>query len=197
MSLVSPGADQLCCRLGFKDFAGVFFPDLLHAQFDLLSIEKLVNEHTKGFRSTTIAVEVSTGAAFSFLKLVVNVFRPKTDDHELLRQARLTVGNDNKQNSEFGVHGSLPIGLVGVSQSDMKKACSKYIDKMVAAPGFAEQVTAGDRSPFALQLLKVMQKYATTVSPTPFDHCRMVSDRAPNRSQLCTKRSNSMQCTTL
>ncbi|KAK0110729.1 hypothetical protein ONS96_002328 [Cadophora gregata f. sp. sojae] len=155
----SPAADQLCCRAGFIDYAEVFFPAYLHKHLKKHKVEELISEHTNGFRDTAIDVEVSTGAAFNKKPLVLhtNVFRPKTD--ELLLQSRLTTGIDN-QNSVLLEQDSVPIGILGLSEQEVKKLCKRYIDDMIASPQYAGQVSAVNSSPIAFELLEAMQKYA-------------------------------------
>ncbi|KAL2068770.1 hypothetical protein VTL71DRAFT_15108 [Oculimacula yallundae] len=161
-SSCSPNADQFCCRQGFKDYVPVFFPEFLHYHLDKHVIENLVSTHTRGFLDGVITVEVSTGAAFSPMILRANVFQQRTE--ELLRQARLITGKSNNIDLALVECDSLPIGILGLSQSETKKICSNHIDAMLASPGYAEQVSAGDQTPFVRQLLKVMQKYAKTES---------------------------------
>ena len=190
---MSPLADQLCCRQGFKDHVEVFFPEFLHAQFDKRMIEALVSKYTNGFRSLTIVVEFSAGAVFKPMKVRANIYRQKSN--ALLRHSRLITGSGSNQNSELDQQDSLPIGILGLSPSSLKKTCSKHIDQMVATPAYAGQVSAGDRSPLALQLLVAMQKYAKTVSPAPNSHENSDPDEF-NRNPSYMKRSNFMQCST-
>ncbi|PVH78181.1 hypothetical protein DL98DRAFT_516856 [Cadophora sp. DSE1049] len=158
----SPSADQLCCRAGFVDYAAIFFPAYLHSHLKKSKIEDLISKYTNGFRNTTIDVEVSTGAAFNRhpLRLHTNEFRPKTD--ELLLQSRLTTGIDN-QNSELVERDSVPIGILGLSEPEVKKLCRRHIEDMIASPQYAGQVSAVNSSPIAFQLLQAMQKYAKKV----------------------------------
>jgi hypothetical protein len=166
LSQLSPSTDQLCCRAGFIDYAEIFFPAYLHAHLKKRKIEDLISEHTNGFRNTTIDVEVSTGAAFNKnpLKLRTNVFRPKTD--ELLFQSHLTTGGDN-QNSELVEKDSVPIGILGLYEPEVKKLLRRHIDDMIASSQYAGQVSAVNSSPIAFQLLQAMQNYAKKVSSSP------------------------------
>ncbi|KAH7409147.1 hypothetical protein BKA64DRAFT_704932 [Cadophora sp. MPI-SDFR-AT-0126] len=155
----SPSADQLCCRAGFVDYAVIFFPAYMHSHLKKSKIEDLISRYTNGFRNTTVDVEVSTGAAFNEhpLRLHTNEFRPKTD--ELLLQSRLTTGIDN-QNSELVERDSVPIGILGLSEPELKKLCRRHIEDMIASPQYAGQVSAVNSSPIAFQLLQAMQTYA-------------------------------------
>jgi len=169
-AFISPSADQLCCRQGMKDHVDVFFPKFLHSQFDKRKIEALVLKHTNGFRSVTIVVELSAGAAFKPMKVCANIFRRKTN--ALLRQSRLIAGTGSNQNSELEEQDSLPIGILGLSPSSLKKTCSKHIEEMVASPGYARQVSAGDQSPLAFQLLSAIQKYAA-IEPIVYEALKL------------------------
>ncbi|KAG4429102.1 hypothetical protein IFR05_015416 [Cadophora sp. M221] len=159
-AFMSPTADQLCCRQGFKDHVEVFFPTFLHSHLDQRKIEALVSKHTNGFRSITIVVEVSAGVVFKPMKLHANIFRRKTN--KLLKQSRLMVGAHSNQNSELEVRDSLPIGIMGILPSRLNNKCSKYTDEMIASSDYAGQVSAGDQSRLAFRLLVAMQKYAKT-----------------------------------
>lgn len=179
----SPSADQLCCRTGFVDYAEIFFPAYLHAHLKKSKIEDLISDYTNGFRNNTIDVELSTGAAFNRhpLKLHTNEFRPKTD--ELLRQSRLTTGIDN-QNSELVERDSVPIGILGLSEPDMKKLLKRHIEDMIASPQYAGQVSAVNSSPIVFKLLQAMQKYAKKVcSSSPYLSNESVLTRLSERYQ--------------
>lgn len=166
MAQFSPSADQLCCRTGFVDYAEIFFPAYLHAHLKKSKIEDLISEYTNGFRNNAIDVELSTGAAFNKrpLKLHTNEFRPKTN--ELLRQSRLTTGIDN-QKSELVERDSVPLGILGLSEPEMKKLLKRHIEDMIASKRYAAQVSAVNSSPIVFKLLQAMHEYAKKVSSRP------------------------------
>ena len=168
--MFSPIADQLCCRSGFKDYETAFFPgkniiqtvssllimtEFLHAHFKKKQIEDLISEHTSGFNNTVLVVEVSTGELFKPMTLTANIFKPKT--RELLRHASLV--SQPGQDSQLVERYSAPVGILGLSQSEMKKLCTEHINEMIANPGYAAQATAGDDTQLPYEILEIVRKY--------------------------------------
>ncbi|CZR58090.1 uncharacterized protein PAC_07980 [Phialocephala subalpina] len=155
--LFSPVADQLCCRTGFKDYETTFFPEYLHLHFKKKKIEDLISEHTSGFSNTVLVVDVSTGGLFKPLTLSVNIFKPK--DRELLRHASLV--SQPGQDSQLVERYSAPVGILGMSQSEMKKLCTEHIDEMIANPRYAAQATVGDDTQLPCEILEIVRKYCS------------------------------------
>ncbi|CZS89813.1 uncharacterized protein RAG0_01067 [Rhynchosporium agropyri] len=159
---------ETSARDGFKDYVSFFFPVFLHCHLNKRVVQDLVSTHTSGFLDGIITVEISTRAAFDLMVLHANVFQRGT--RELLRQSRLMAGTESNVNSNLVVLDSLPIGILGLSQSETRKICSDHIDAMITALSYAEHVCAGDHTSLAFQLLKIMQKYAKTVSSRTIIH---------------------------
>lgn len=54
---------------------------------------------------------------------------------------------------------SAPVGILALSQSEMKKLCTEHIDEMVANPSYAAQATAGDCTEIPYEILEIVRKY--------------------------------------
>jgi hypothetical protein len=130
--------------------------EFMHEHLRKSKIEDLITEHTKGFLDTVIVVEVSTGAVFRPMKIDTNIFKPRTT--ELLQQASLTPPEAD-QASQLVRMRSIPVGILGLSVSDMKKKCERHIEHMIAEPKYAEQATSGDPSLLPQQILEIVCEY--------------------------------------
>lgn len=131
--------------------------EYLHAHFKKSKIEELLNEHTNGFHDTVLEVAVHTGVCFKPLRLVVNLFRVKTLD--LVEQHRLAV-NKESQYGGLVLQNSAPIGLMGLSMSDLKDKCKEHIEEMIANPYYVMQVTAGEPTRIPYAILAAAQQYS-------------------------------------
>jgi hypothetical protein len=129
----------------------------MHSHLRKNEIEDLISEHTNGFLDTVILVEVSTGSVFKPMKLRTNLFEAKTG--ELLQQASLTSAEPD-QALQLVQRLSAPVGILGLSLSDMKKKCEKHIEEMIKNPQYAEQATAGDMSQLPKQILEIVCEYS-------------------------------------
>jgi hypothetical protein len=131
--------------------------DYLHSHFKKRKIEDLVNEHTSGFSDTVLEIDVATGACFKPMRLSANVFKPKT--WELLSQHRLATEQE-EQNSQLVLQISAPVGLLGLSTSEMKDKCKEHVAEMIANPEYVEQVTAGCNSPIPYDILAAAVQFS-------------------------------------
>jgi len=84
------------------------------------------------------------------MTLVANVFAPKT--WELLSQHRLGTEQQDRH-SKLLLQISAPVGLLGLSTSEMKDKCREHVEDMVRNPEYVEQVTAGCHSQIPAQVL--------------------------------------------
>lgn len=130
-------------------------------------IADLVNEHSYRFVGSGFQVEVSTGSAFKPIKLDTYVFKPKGDwESELLRQYRLTVESE-EQKSQLLMQFSVPVGLMGISMSQVKNELRKHVKEMVANPQYPAQTTAGDATQVPRLILEAVWKYSASTDVTP------------------------------
>ncbi|TVY80421.1 hypothetical protein LSUE1_G003277 [Lachnellula suecica] len=153
----SPSSNQLCCRSHFKEFEPALFPEYMHAHFKKRKIEELLNEHTSGFGDIVLEIDVATGICFKPMRLIANVFEPKT--WELLRQHRLaTEGED--QTSGLVLQLSAPVGLLGLSTSEMKDKCREHIEEMIDNPEYVDQVMASCSSEIPYHILTAAVQFS-------------------------------------
>lgn len=141
----------------FRDLAHHLI-EYLHSHFKKRKIEELLNEHTNGFHDTVIEVAVHAGLCFKPLRLVVNLFRVKTLD--LVEQHRLAAVNEEPQYGPLVLQNSAPIGLMGLSMSDLKDKCKEHIEEMIENPYYAMQVTAGEPTRIPYAILAAAQQYS-------------------------------------
>jgi hypothetical protein len=148
--LSSPLRDhQLCWRGGFGDYEATFFPgtigsshcvnpltgtEFMHSHLRKSKIEYLISEYTTGFLDTVLVVQVSTGSVFSPLKLHTNTFHPRTS--KLLHQSILTPPKADKA-PQLVLMASVPVGILGLCVSDMRRKCKIHVEQMVANPRWA------------------------------------------------------------
>ena len=130
--------------------------DYLHTHLKKNAIEKFISDNLDGFSNIQLDVEVSTGAVFKPLKLHVNIFQSKT--WELLRQMRLA-DETGDQNAQLMQRYSPPVGLLGLSVSDLRKKCERHIGEMVKNPEYAGQTTAGDPTRLPEMILEIVRDY--------------------------------------
>jgi hypothetical protein len=145
---------------------GHFFPsvchhklmatEFMHAHLRKSKIEDLITEHTTGFLDTVIVVEVSTGVVFRPMRLQTNTFA--AIGTELLEQSSLTPPKAD-QAAQLVRMASVPVGILGLSVSEMKKKCDKHIEDMISNAEYAEQATSGDVSGLPNQILEIVCKY--------------------------------------
>ncbi|TVY55292.1 hypothetical protein LCER1_G004398 [Lachnellula cervina] len=153
----SPSANNICCRSHFKEYEPALFPEYLHSHFKKRKIEILVNEHTSGFSDTVLEIDIATGECFKPMRLSANVFKPKT--WELLSQHRLAIEQE-EQNSPLVLQISAPVGLLGLSTSDLKDKCKEHVAEMIANPEYVEQVTAGCNSQIPYSILAAATQFS-------------------------------------
>ena len=162
----SPSTDQLCSRTGFIDYEPAFFPSYLHSHLDRHKIQTLINEHSSGFTDTGLEVEVSTGSAFTPMKLETHFFTPRNGwDSELIKQHHLTVESE-EQKSLFQCRYSAPVGLMALSTSDLTKTLRAHVEHMIATPQYPVQTTAGDTTNIPLLILEEVRQYAKSTGVT-------------------------------
>lgn len=130
----------------------------MHCHLRKHKIEDLIAEHVSGFLDTVIMVEVSTGSVFKPMVLHANFFIPKTS--ELLAQSSLTPP-EAEQPSQLVLLFSAPVGLLGLSVSELKKKCDKHIENMITNPQYPAQTTAGDPTQLPFRILEIVCQYAT------------------------------------
>jgi len=166
-------AHQLCWRSGFKEYESTFFPgwslssfsreyqliasEFMHAHLRKSKIEDLVSDNTAGYLDTIITVEVSAGEVFRPMRLNTNTFAPSTA--ELLQQNYLLPA-ERPLTSQLVRVRSVPIGIMCLSPSDIKRKCKNYIEEMISNPQYADQATAGDMSQLPKQILRIVCAYA-------------------------------------
>ncbi|TVY43304.1 hypothetical protein LOCC1_G005026 [Lachnellula occidentalis] len=153
----SPSANNLCCRSHFKEYEHALFPDYLHSHFKKRKIEDLFNEHTSGFSDTVLDIDIATGECFKPMRLSANVFKPET--LELLSQHRLATEQE-EQSSPLVLQFSAPVGLLGLSTSEMKDKCKEHVAEMIANPEYVEQVTAGCNSQIPYSILAAATQFS-------------------------------------
>jgi hypothetical protein len=88
---------------------------------------------------------------------MANVFTPKT--WELLSQHRLGTGQED-QNSKLVLQISAPVGLLGLSTSEMKDKCREHVEDMITNPEYVEQVTAGCHSQIPARILAAAVQFS-------------------------------------
>lgn len=132
--------------------------EFMHAHLRKSKIEDLVSDHTAGFLDTIITVEVSAGEVFRPMRLNTNTFTPSTA--ELLQQNYLLPVESHQTLQQVQMR-SVPIGIMCLSPSDIKRKCKNYIEEMISNPQYADQATAGDMSQLPKQILKIVCAYAT------------------------------------
>jgi hypothetical protein len=130
--------------------------DFLHAHLKKNAIEKFISENLAGFSNIQLEVEVSTGAVFKPMKLHANIFQSKT--WKLLRQMRLA-DETGDQMAQLMQRYSPPVGLLGLSVSDLRKKCEKHIGEMIKNPEYAVQTTAGDPTRLPEMILEIVRDY--------------------------------------
>jgi hypothetical protein len=54
---------------------------------------------------------------------------------------------------------SVPVGILGLSVTEMKKKCNKHVEDMISNTKYAEQATSGDVSGLPSQILEIVGKY--------------------------------------
>jgi hypothetical protein len=131
--------------------------EFMHAHLRKSKIEDLVSDHTAGFLDTIITVEVSAGEVFRPMRLNTNTFAPSTA--ELLQQNYLLPAEMPLTSQLVRVR-SVPIGIMCLSPSDIKRKCKNYIEEMISNPQYADQATAGDMSQLPKQILRIVCAYA-------------------------------------
>jgi hypothetical protein len=89
---------------------------------------------------------------------MANVFTPKT--WELLSQHRLGTEQED-QNSKLVLQISAPVGLLGLSTSEMKDKCREHVEDMIANPEYVEQVTAGCHSQIPAKILAAAVQFSS------------------------------------
>jgi hypothetical protein len=129
----------------------------MHSHFRKSKIEDLISEHTTAFLDNVIVVEVSTGVVFRPMKLQTNTFTPSTS--ELLQQSSLTPPEAD-QASQLVQMASVPVGIMCLSPSDMKRKCKSHVEEMISNPQYAEQATSGDMSQLPKQILEIVCEFA-------------------------------------
>lgn len=132
--------------------------EFMHAHLRKSKIEDLVSDHTAGFLDTIITVEVSAGEVFRPMRLNTNTFTPSTT--ELLQQNYLLPVESHQTSQQVQMR-SVPIGIMCLSPSEIKRKCKNYIEEMISNPQYADQATAGDMSQLPKQILKIVCAYAT------------------------------------
>jgi hypothetical protein len=129
----------------------------MHGHLRKSKIEDLISEHTTRFLDTVLTVEVSTGSVFKPMRVRTNAFLPKTGD--LLRQFSLTPAEAD-QASQLVQRPSAPVGILGLSLTDLKKKCNNHIEDMISNTQYAAQATAGDMSQLPRQILEIVCEYS-------------------------------------
>jgi len=129
----------------------------MHSHLRKNEIEDLISEHTDYFLDTALVVEISTGSVFKSMRVNTNLFKPKTS--ELLQQSSLTPAQPD-QASQLVQQYSAPVGILGLSLSEMKKQCNSHIEEMIKNPQYAAQATAGDMSQLPKQILEIVCEYS-------------------------------------
>jgi hypothetical protein len=103
----------------------------MHAHFRKRKIKDLISEHTSGFLDTTLIVEISTGSTFKPMRLITNTFVPSTNT--LLSQPILaSVYAD--QAAPLVQMPSVPVGILDLSLSEMRRKCKSHIEDMISNP---------------------------------------------------------------
>lgn len=119
-----------------------------------------------------LEIDIATGECFTPMRLSANVFKPKS--WELLSQHRLATEQE-EQNSPLVLQISAPVGLLGLSTSEMKDKCKEHVAEMIANPEYAEQVTAGCNSQIP---------YSILAAATQFSKCKDVSFALPHMQKV-------------
>ncbi|MCJ1359532.1 MAG: hypothetical protein MMC33_009534 [Icmadophila ericetorum] len=172
--------NQLCWRSGFKEYETTFFPsssspcplyyiltfpEFMHAHLRKDKMEDLILEHTSGFLETELTLEVSTGLVFIPMRIHTNTFLP--NGHDLLQQSSLTPAEADEDSQLVQRH-SVPIGILGLSLTEMRKKCNNHIFDMISNTQYAAQATAGDISQLPKQILEIVCEYSAAKHDASF-----------------------------
>jgi hypothetical protein len=130
--------------------------EFMHAHLRKSKIEDLISMNTTGFLDAVIVVEVSTGSVFKPMRLHTNTF--EAIGNELLEQSILTPPEAD-QAAQLVRMPSAPVGILGLSVSEMKKKCNKHVEDMISNTKYAEQATSGDVSGLPSQILEIVGEY--------------------------------------
>ena len=106
------------------------------------------------------------------MRLYTHFFKPRHGwESELLRQHHLTVETEENK-SAFLCRYSAPVGLLGLSISDLKKTLREHIEQMVSNRQYPAQTTAGDTTKMTLWILEIVRQYCSTtdVRPLPLQY---------------------------
>jgi hypothetical protein len=151
----------------------------MHAHLRKNKIEDLITGNTNQFLDNTIIVEVSTGVVFKPMKIQANAFEASTN--ELLQHSSLTPPQAD-QAAHLVQLPSAPVGILGLSLSEMKRKCKNHIEDMISNDQYVEQATSGDMSQLPKQILEIVSKYSAAKkdvsSPTQFPVLR-IADTSP------------------
>ena len=137
----------------------------MHAHLRKDKIEDLISEHTSGFLDTELILEVSTGLVFIPMRIRTNIFLPSGQD--LLRQSSLTPAEADEDSQLMQRH-SVPIGILGLSLTEMRKKCNNHIFDMISNTQYAAQATAGDISQLPRQILEIVCEYSAAKNDASF-----------------------------
>lgn len=91
------------------------------------------------------------------MKLETNAFKPRTN--ELLHHSSLTPAEAD-QAAHLVQRPSVPVGILGLSLSEIKKKCKNHIEEMISNEQYVGQATSGDVSQLPKEILEIVCKYS-------------------------------------
>lgn len=111
--------------------------DILYSHLNKPFIEKYISEHIASFTDISLDIEV-TWDGLCPRNLNVSQFTPST--WELIKE------NTQVTNGNLQVLGSAPVGILGLSEPDMKKLCRDSLDATLVDQSLSKRIS-GEESP--------------------------------------------------
>jgi hypothetical protein len=128
-------------------------------------MEDLISEHTSGFLNTELTLEVSIGFVFIPIRTHTHTFL--LIGHDLLQQSSLILAEVDEDSQLMQRH-SVPIGILGLSLTEMRKKCNNHILDIISNTQYAAQATAGDISQLPKQILEIVYEYSAAKNNASF-----------------------------
>jgi hypothetical protein len=131
-------------------------------------IEDTITNNTSGFLDTTFCIEVTLDGVFS-MSYLVNTFKPLTPT--LLQSYRR--GQDGSLQDIW----SAPIGIMGLSLSDVKRKIQRYLYKVLEGSATKASLSAEPGEEFPAKVLNILLRFGQNASDDlvclfcKFPHC--------------------------
>jgi hypothetical protein len=147
-----------CLRTGFNDFQRALFPGFLHTHLQKEQVANFLAENVHHFNEQ-VDVEITVGPAFGSLKLSAFIFEPRGT--EILTDHRLVSEVEGKP-FQVVSHDCLPVGICGLSTTELKRTCKNYLTDMVEADAFIEEVCGKDGTQIPRKILQSVIRYSAS-----------------------------------